>query len=40
VHLLVLVLFAIQVTKHGMDIMKGTTCIVRKQSTKLVKYEY
>jgi len=34
VHLLVLVRFAVQVTKHGMNIMKGTMCIVRKQSTK------
>ena len=31
VHLLVLVQFAIQVTKHEMDIMKGTMLIVRKQ---------
>jgi len=26
VHLLVLVQFAIQITKHGMNIMKGTMC--------------
>jgi len=31
VHLLVLVQFAIQVTKHEMNIMKGTMFIVRKQ---------
>jgi hypothetical protein len=40
VYLLVLVQFAVQVTKHGMNIMKGTMCSVRKKSTEGIKYEY